>query len=172
MSPFQTATTTPWARRLKTPYAAANPPGRQLRNASHAIGDLPDSRGFAALLLAYGATGGTAPGDELARLMQDRRSGDLASLARLIVSGEIFTFEWHDTFWIPMFQFELYDLTVKQGPRKVLAELVGVFDGWALAAWFAQPNSWLKGCRPVDLLESNLSAVFAAARADRFVARG
>ena len=71
-----------------------------------------------------------------------------------------------------MFQFELRDLSVKQGPRKVLAELSPVLDGWALAAWFARPNSWLNDRSPVDTLDSNLAAVLAAARADRFVASG
>ena len=136
------------------------------------IGGVPNSRGFRALLWAYRATGGAARGEALVGLLQARRRGDLASLTRHIVSGEIFSFEWRHTFWVPMFQFEPGDLSIKHGPRKVLAELVTVFDSWSLAAWFAQPNSWLKRQRPVDLLDSNLPAVFAAARADRFAANG
>lgn len=139
---------------------------------SENIGGTPNSRGFTVLLSAYQATGGALRGDELARLLQARRRADLSSLARLIVSGGIFSFEWRNTLWVPMFQFEPCDLSIKQGPRKVLEELATVFDRWTLAAWFAQPNSWLEGMRPVDLLDSNLPAVFAAARADRFVAAG
>ena len=136
------------------------------------ISSVPSSRGFKALLSAFQATGGAARGDELAGLMADRQLGTLASLARNIVSGEVLSFQWRHSFWVPMFQFELDDLSLKKGPRKVLAELVKVLEPWAIAAWFAQPNSWLKYQRPVDLLDSNLSAVFAAARADRFVANG
>ena len=136
------------------------------------ISSVPSSRGFKALLSAFQATGGAARGDELAGLMADRQLGTLASLARNIVSGEVLSFQWRHSFWVPMFQFELDDLSLKKGPRKVLAELVKVLEPWAIAAWFAQPNSWLKYQRPIDLLDSNLSAVFAAARADRFVANG
>ena len=136
------------------------------------ISSVPSSRGFKAMLTAFQATGGAARGDELAGLMADRQLGTLVSLARNIVSGEILSFEWRQSFWVPMFQFELDDLSLKKGPRKVFAELVKVLEPWAIAAWFAQPNSWLKYQRPVDLLDSNLTAVFAAARADRFVING
>ena len=145
---------------------------KELEAPEEEISSVPSSRGFKALLAAFQATGGAARGDKLAGLMADHQLGTLASLARNIVSGEILSFEWRHNFWVPMFQFELDDLSLKKGPRKVLAELVRVFEPWAIAAWFAQPNSWLKCQRPVDLLDSNLSAVFAAARADRFVANG
>ena len=71
-----------------------------------------------------------------------------------------------------MFQFDLGNLSFKPGTRKILGELTAVFDGWMLAVWFAQPNSWLKGEKPIDLLATNLPAVFEAARADRYVAEG
>lgn len=54
----------------------------------------------------------------------------------------------------------------------MLAELRPVFDGWALAAWFAKRNTWLNDRCPVDTVASNLMAVLEAARADRFVANG
>jgi hypothetical protein len=133
---------------------------------------LPTDRDFIAMRASYRATGGTARGDDLGRLLEDRRRGDGVSLARLIVSGEVFGFEWQRTFWIPMFQFELRDLSRKPGPRQVLAELASEFDGWTLAQWFAQPNCWLNERRPVDVLDANLPAVLGAARADRFIAAG
>jgi hypothetical protein len=136
------------------------------------IGGLPCDRDFIAMRAAYRATGGTARGDDLARMLEDRQRGDYVSLARLIVSGEIFSFQWHHTYWVPMFQFELRDLSIKPGPRQVHAELASVFDGWTLAVWFAQPNSWLNERKPVDLLDSDLADVLEAARADRFIATG
>ena len=134
------------------------------------IGALPGDRGFAALCASYRATGGTARGDDLARLLEDHQCGDFAGLARLIVADEVFGFECRDTFWVPMFQFDLRDLSIKAGPRQVRAELGSEFDGWTLAA--ARPNSWLNDRRPVDLLDSNLPEVLGAARADRFIVTG
>ena len=136
------------------------------------FGGIPTDRHFRALRAAYQVTGSIASGDDLARLLQDQRRGDFVTLARLIVSGEIFGFEWRDTFWIPMFQFDLRDLSTKHSPCQVLSELGTAFDGWELAVWFVQPNSWLNDRSPVDLLETHLSAVLEAARADRFIVTG
>lgn len=136
------------------------------------IDAVPSDRDFLAMRAAYLATGGTARGDDLARLLEDRRRGDGVSLARLIVAGEVFGFEWHRLFWVPMFQFELRDLSLKPGPRQVLAELASEFDGWTLAIWFSEANCWLNERRPVDVLDSNLAAVLGAARTDRFIAAG
>ena len=134
----------------------------------------PCDQDFAALRTAYRASGGIARGDDLARLLDEHHSGDFVSLAMSILEGELFAFQWQQTFWVPMFQFDLRDLSVKPNPnaRRVLTELAGEFDGWALALWFAQPNHWLHGARPVDVLNANLSEVLQAARTDRFIAAG
>jgi hypothetical protein len=136
------------------------------------IGELPTSRGFAALLAAYRATGGTARGDDLARLLEDHGIGDFIGLARLIAGREVFGFEWRNTLWIPMFQFELRDLSVKPAAQQVLKELGAEFEGWSCAAWFARPNSWLNHRAPVELLATHLAEVLEAARTDRFIAVG
>jgi hypothetical protein len=133
---------------------------------------LASDRDFVAMQWACRPTGGLLRGDDLALLLQDRQRGDYVSLARLIVPGEIFSFEWHDTFWIPLFQFELKSLGLKPGPRQVLGELSAAFDGWSLAVWFANSNSWLNERRPVDLLDTDLASVLRAARADRYIAVG
>ena len=132
----------------------------------------PSSAGFAALLTAFRASGGTARGDDLARLLEDRQCGDFVSLAKLIAAREVFGFEWRQALWIPMFQFELRDLSIKPGAQQVLVELGRTCDGWTIAAWFVRTNSWLGGRSPVDLLDSDLSEVLDAARADRFIAAG
>lgn len=172
MSPVQTASK-PIRRRdarpdiFSAPSVEPMPPALEER-----AGALTMDREFIAMRTVYRATGGVARGDDLALWLQGSRSGDYVSLTRLIVSGQIFSFGWHHTFWVPMFQFEPRDLSVKPGPRQVLDELAGAFDGWQLANWFAQPNSWLHDRRPVELLDSNLAAVVQAARADRFIATG
>lgn len=132
----------------------------------------PGEAQFHGLRAAYRPSGGLARGDDLARLLEDRQQGDFVSLARVLVGREVFGFKWHDALWIPMFQFELRDLSIKIAHRPVLAELAPVFDSWSLADWFARPNAWLCKQSPVQVLESNLPAVLAAARADRFIASG
>ena len=135
-----------------------------------AIGDTPCAYGFAAMRTAFLATGGIARADDLARLLDDdHRRGEFVDLARLIDSDEVFGFAWRDAFWVPMFQFELRDLSLKPRPRQVLIELPTQHDGWMLAAWFARPNAWLHERRPIELLDTHLPAVLDAARADRFI---
>lgn len=56
-------------------------------------------------------------GDDLCRLLADQCRGDFVSLARYIAGGDIFGFDWHRSFWIPMFQFDLADLTVFAQPN-------------------------------------------------------
>ncbi len=156
----QTATAHP-AVRPHPPLAPARP-----------LSEFGDAAAFAAMRAVYHRKGGLARGDDLARLLEDRARGDFVSLARLIVAGEVFGFEWRHGFWIPLFQFDLEDLSIRPGLRQVLAELASEFDGWRLTAWFVEPNAWLGGALPIDLMDSNLPEVVQAARADRFVATG
>jgi hypothetical protein len=71
-----------------------------------------------------------------------------------------------------MFQFILSGPALSTGPQRVVAELGGSFDGWALASWFVAPNSFLANHRPIDCLDSHLPNVLEAARADRSMATG
>ena len=41
-----------------------------------------------------------------------------------------------------------------------------------LAHWFVQPNSWLRGAAPAATLLTNVATVLAAARVDRYMAKG
>ena len=136
------------------------------------LDELPTRQGFTALLMAFRATGGTARGNDVARLLSDHGVGDYIGVARLIANGDVFGFEWRHELWIPMFQFELTTLSVKPETRQVLAELGSAYNGWSCAAWFARSNSYLNLQTPVDLLETRLADVLKAARADRFLAVG
>ena len=104
------------------------------------IDELPTRRGFTALLSAFRATGGTARGDDVARLLKDHGVGDFIGLAKLIAKGDVFGFAWRQELWIPMFQFELRDLSVKPATQQVLAALRRGLDGWTRAMWLARPN--------------------------------
>lgn len=131
-----------------------------------------DVHGFDAMVDIYKTCGGTARADDLALLLQERKAGDFVSVARQIVSRDIFSFEWQNHFWVPMFQFNRHDMSVKQEVRRVAHELAAVLDNWTLSQWFTEPNAWLKGRRPVDMIDREFSKVLDAARADRFVAAG
>lgn len=152
----------------KTPRTAA-------QHAPFAGGDasldgLPSSAGFVALLAAYRATGGAVRGCGLDRLLGEHTRGNFGSLAGLIASGDVFGFEWRGALWIPMFQFDLTNLSIRRAPQRARAELPVAFDGWAQAAWFARRNVWLYDRRPADLADAELAALQDAARADRFMA--
>jgi hypothetical protein len=127
---------------------------------------------FDAMCASFHPTGGVARGDDLALLLEDHRRGAGASLSKLVALDRVFGFDRDGTFWVPMFQFELDDLRIKPAALKVRAELAAEFDGWEVASWFAEANAYLRDRRPVDLLDSNLRDVLAAARIDRFIAVG
>jgi hypothetical protein len=158
---------------MDTGFAASRStvPARSPGPRSPAAEDDTDEADFATMRSAYHAAGGFAGGDDLARLLQDSGRGTFASLARMIVRGEVFGFDWRQTFWIPMFQFS-EELEVKPGLKAVLRELKSEYDGRRLAHWFVEPNGWLDEGRPIDVLDSNPDEVLQAARADRFVATG
>jgi hypothetical protein len=136
------------------------------------LGSPPSDHNFIMLHAAFRPSGGLLRGEDVAATMDERQRGDFVSLARLIVSRQIFSLQWNDTFWVPMLQFNPADLSLCHGPQQVMAELGSVFDGWTLATWYATPNSWLQGRKPLNLLDTHLDAVVQAARADRFVANG
>ena len=153
MSPIPSTHPTPPAGRL-APRTAAGLPGQ------------PSAAQFGAIVMACRASGGLARGDELAWQLQERGCGDFASLARQIVTGQVFSFRWQDDFWVPLFQFDSeHDMAVKPALAGILAALGPTFDGSALAAWFTQANAHLDGQMPADRLDSDAAGVLRAARA-------
>lgn len=136
------------------------------------ISSLPSDHGFNFIQDRYRSSGGIANANELAYRQFGGKVGDMDALAKLILVGEIFSFEWQGNFWIPLFQFNPNELTSRHCVRQILGELTSVFDGWTLAIWFVQTNLWLEHKKPIDLLDSSLSSVLNAARADRYVAVG
>lgn len=158
------------ARAMHAPWHPRPMPPTQAHLAQ--ISATPSSRGFVMMLEAFRASGGTTRAEDLASFLQARHQGDRARLLARIANGELIAFPWRHTHWLPMFQFDLRELGLLSGPRQVMSELAGEFDGWQLAAWFAEPNAWLAGRSPVQAIDSDLPAVLEAARADRFVVGG
>lgn len=135
---------------------------------TQAIGNVPSAAGFAAMQSALKSSGGLLHADDLVCRWRDRRRGDYVSLARMIAVGEVCSFEWQRGQWLPVFQFDPHDYSVKQPVRMVQAELGHALRGWTLAAWFAQPNAWLADQRPADLVHLRPLKVLKAACGDRY----
>lgn len=129
------------------------------------FGVTPTTDRFEALSHALRGSGGIAWSDDLTRLLEDYRLGE--TLAQLISHGGVFGFNFRGSFWVPMFQFDLRDLSLTRGAAPVVAKLAEAFDGWALAGWFAWPNPSLGGWRPVDVLDATPATVLSAARVAR-----
>lgn len=121
-------------------------------------------RGFITLLEAFRATGGTAPAPILAHLLDQHQASTVVSLAKLVYSGKNFCFQWRGNDWIPMFQFNSYDLTLKADAQQVRKDLPSSLMGWALAYWFATPNQCLDGQSPANVLDADVKSVLRAAQ--------
>jgi hypothetical protein len=130
-------------------------------------GSVPNTGDFVRLLKAFRATGGTVPGEVMGELLKDHRCGDVVALAKMIATQRIFTFSWRGSFWIPLFQFDPLDFSVASGPRAVRSELPELFDGWAVACWFAEPHPALGNRLPVDVVGIHSRSVRHAARDTR-----
>lgn len=131
------------------------------------ISATPSSDGFLALLRAFFGSGGIARAIELEGMLQERQRGDYISLARLIANGRLFFFEWRDTVWVPMCQFDPRNLQVKPAFEKVWFELAPTLGGWKTASWLAMPNPILDNQRPIDVVDLDVQAVLSAAKLER-----
>ena len=127
---------------------------------------------FAGMLNAYRASGGLGRIQEVLKLLKSHEASAALTLAQWILKKKVICFEWRSNAWLPWFQFRASDMAPQPQLAPVLAELAPVFDPWEMANWFAQPNSWLANCPPVDSINVNSPAVLRAASADRFVAIG
>jgi hypothetical protein len=126
----------------------------------------------ATMARAYASSGGIAGCDEMVGLLRSCFDQPISVLARWIVARTVVNFEWRATTMLPIFQFDLTDMTIRPQVSGVLSELRDVFDDQELALWFAQPNAWLDGRTPVDVLRTDAESVLHAARADRYIACG
>lgn len=145
---------------------------RIIRNPVEELGGVPNQDNFAALASAYQSSGGIFRAEDLVRLAALGDGKDRAELIGSITSGQILSFQWRQSYWVPIFQFEIGGTVQKNSARQVILELADTFDDWEKVVWFVQPNVWLEGAKPLELMERQLPEVMHAARADRFVAAG
>ena len=123
-----------------------------------------DQTTFRDLCESFRATGGIARADDLARLLEDFQCGNFASLAKRMASHEVLSFSWRGMHWVPMFQFDLRDLSLRRSPQQLLEACGAKFDGWALSCWLTTPSDELDGERPLDILDTDLPGLCALAR--------
>ena len=121
---------------------------------------------------AFNRTGGIFPADEVESLLEGKVERPLSNLARWLAAREVVSFPWQSRIMVPLFQFNLVDMTLRPGVSQVTFELIDIFDDWDMTCWFVRPNSSLGGATPLDLMETNQPAVRQAARLDRFLVRG
>jgi hypothetical protein len=124
---------------------------------------------FTELLAAYRHSGGLARGSEVALRVANRRSDGTAWLEDCIERRTLVSLDWHSGLWLPLFQFEPSDMSLRNEVHRTCTELCGVMDGWDLAVWFIRPQRLLQHCSPLQLLDSDPERVFEAARREHFL---
>jgi hypothetical protein len=164
---WDAATAMPRVERLSSfTFTGATPPLRQ--DCFRRIED----RQFLEMDQIYGLHGGLDSGNAVAGRMRHHWEQPISTLAKWIVGREVVSFVWQSRIQVPMFQFTHADMRVRRVVRAVLGELREVFDDWEIAEWFVHPNVFLRGERPVRLVDIDEAGLLQAARADRFEARG
>ena len=117
-------------------------------------------------------TGGIVTGDQLVDLLRKRASQPISVLARWIVARQVVSLSSRGNLLIPLFQFDVRSMALLVCMQPILGELVGAFDDWELAQWFATPNTLTDDLAPAEMVRHEERAVLEAARCDRFLLRG
>jgi hypothetical protein len=124
---------------------------------------------FAELLNAYRRSGGLARGSEVAMRAARRRPAGTAWLEDCLQRRMLISLDWHSGLWLPLFQFDRSDMSLREEVRGPCAELSGVMDGWELAQWFIRPQCLLHHCSPLELVDTQPALVLEAARREHFI---
>jgi hypothetical protein len=118
------------------------------------------------------ATGGFASSDEMVFRLRRHTDQPISRLARWIVDRHVISIEWQGRTMLPLFQFEPSTLVPRTEVTAVIRELVPALSDWEITLWFAEPNVWLDEHAPADAVLRDAAAVFNAALAERYLARG
>jgi len=127
---------------------------------------------FDTIWSAFTRHGGVWDVSEVEQRLRLHVQQPISTLAHLIVERRIVTFSWGEKTWFPAFQFEAETMSLRSESQRVLAELASVYDDFDVAHWLAHPNVLLGDAAPVDCIRDHPCCVLAAARLDRFVAKG
>lgn len=121
---------------------------------------------FVEMLNAYRPSGGLARINEVIGMTRGVCRDDVGRMAAWILDRKAMSFKWQDALWLPLFQFNRFDMTLRRATAQVIGELNPVLEPWALASWFARPHALLANRLPADLPDSECEAVLRAARAE------
>ncbi|RYF45779.1 MAG: hypothetical protein EOO27_40720 [Comamonadaceae bacterium] len=121
---------------------------------------------FTEVLHAYRRSGGLARGSEVAMRASCRRPDGTAWLEDFLHRRVLISLDWHSGLWLPLFQFDPSDMSMREEVRRPCAELACVMDGWDLALWFIRPQPLLHDCSPLEVLDTQPALVLDAARAN------
>jgi hypothetical protein len=132
-------------------------------------GVTPSDLLFTELLDACRHSGGLARCSEVAQRLARRRPDGVTWLEDCLRRRTLVSLDWHSGPWLPLFQFDLSDMTLREAVRRASAELSGVMDGWDLAAWYVRPQCLLQHRSPLELLDTQPELVRDAARQEHFV---
>jgi hypothetical protein len=161
---------------LRAPLTQSGFDGHALSDAQISVTrlaqDAERNNQFVDMLNAFRCSGGLARAPEVAARFQLYGGRDVSPLVGWIKKREVICIDWQFRQWLPLFQFNPVGLTLRAGVSAVLVELVGVYDDWELASWFAKPNPWLADGVPADMMAVAAPQVLNAARAERFLETG
>ncbi|MDB5826037.1 MAG: hypothetical protein JWQ73_257 [Variovorax sp.] len=124
---------------------------------------------FMELLAAYRPSGGLARGSEVAIRAASTRPDSMAGLEQCLEQRLLVSLDWHSALWLPLFQFDRSDMSLRNEVQRACAELRGVMDDWELAAWFVRPQCALHHCSPLHVLDAEPELVVEAARREHFL---
>lgn len=122
---------------------------------------------FVGMLNSYRNSGGLARLQQLGRYGSNGIEVDPNTIAASISRREVICFEWQEHAWLPLFQFDVRDMTPLPQLKAIMSELTTVLDPWGQALWFSKPNPWLCDRAPADAMLTEFNAVYHAAQADR-----
>jgi hypothetical protein len=115
------------------------------------------------------ASGGVATAEEVSLLLRRHCEQPLSQLARWIVGRSVIHFERNGQMLLPLFQFNVDDMSLLPAVPSTLAHLDPTLDANETARWFVTPNAELDGDQPVRRMASDAESVIAAARAHQLV---
>ncbi|MBB3176371.1 hypothetical protein [Variovorax sp. Sphag1AA] len=121
--------------------------------------------------IAFRASGGMANAYEVVARLACHTDQPISRLARWIVQHEALNIQWRSQILLPWFQFNLSTMDLRPDVTSVLGELCPELSDWEICAWFAEPNAWLGGALPVDMVDRKARSVLDAARAERYLLR-
>src|SRR5258706_228067 len=98
------------------------------------LGMPASTRQLLAMDRGFSRTGGIACGDEVASMLRKRSDQPISTLARWIVGRTVVSFEWQSRLLLPLFQFDLSDMSPRLGVVDVIRELSDAFDDWEFAS--------------------------------------